>query len=241
MFTLEEVVPWGRSFDEYQHMFRLNETDLHLSILGCGDGPAGFNAEATRRGVRVTSCDPVYQFDAAQIRARVDETARDVLAQTRQNAHEFVWTSIESVEALEAVRMEAMETFLRDYPAGKREGRYVDARLPTLPFADAAFDLALSSHFLFLYSSQLGEQFHVRAVREMCRVAREVRIFPLLALGGTLSPLVDVVARDLRLRGYETAIEDVPYEFQRGGNQMLRIRASARRPAQRSLSRVHGA
>src|SRR5215469_1021562 len=71
-----------------------------------------------------------------------------------------------------------------DYPAGKAEGRYVDAQLPTLPFADQSFDHALCSHFLFLflYSAQLGEKFHRAAMLEMCRIARESRVFPLLAL-----------------------------------------------------------
>ena len=57
-----------------------------------------------------------------------------------------------------------METFLGDYVAGAAEGRYIDAELPTLPFPDASFDLALSSHFLFLYSAQLGEEFHVMSL-----------------------------------------------------------------------------
>ena len=50
-----------------------------------------------------------------------------------------------------------------------------------LPFNDGAFDLALCSHFPFLYSTQLGEAFHRAALREMCRVAVEVGVFPLLA------------------------------------------------------------
>ncbi len=59
MFTLDKVVPWGRSFDEYQQLFALTPADLERRILGCGDGPAAFNAEATRRGARVVSCDPL--------------------------------------------------------------------------------------------------------------------------------------------------------------------------------------
>ena len=48
-FTLENVVPWGRSYDEYVSMFDLTEVDLGLRLLGCGDGPAGFNAALTPR------------------------------------------------------------------------------------------------------------------------------------------------------------------------------------------------
>ena len=121
--------------------------------------------------------------------------------------------------------MAAMRTFLDDYDAGRTEGRYVEGALPALPFADAALDLALCSHVLFLYTAQLDEPFHRSAVRELCRVAREVRVFPLLALGGQRSPHVDFVATEARAAGHEVLVEPVPYEFQRGGNRMMRIRA----------------
>jgi hypothetical protein len=223
VFTLDGVVPWGRAFDEYQRMFALSERDLEVKILGCGDGPAGFNAEASRRGARVVSCDPIYEWSASDIRGRIAETYEQIVEQTRRNADEFVWTSIPSVEELGRRRMGAMETFLGDYDAGKTEGRYVNGSLPVLPFGDDAFDLALCSHLLFLYTEQLGEDFHRSAVRDLCRVAHEVRIFPLLALGGQRSPYVEVVAGEARAAGYEAIIETVPYEFQKGGNQMMKI------------------
>src|SRR5262245_9745619 len=141
MFTLDRVVPWGRSFDEYQRMFALTDADLQSSILCCADGPASFNAEATSRGARVVSCDPIYRLGAGQIRDRISATYRQVLDQTQQNADEFVWDTIPSVEELGRVRMAAMERFLRDYEAGKTQGRYVDAELPVLPFLDRAFQL----------------------------------------------------------------------------------------------------
>jgi len=224
MFTIQQVVPWGRSFDEYCRMFGLREDDLTQKILGCGDGPAGFNAEATRRGARVVSCDPVYRFAAGQIRERIQATCEEIIEQTRQNAHEFVWTSIRSIDELERVRMAAMDGFLTDFPTGKTEGRYVDAALPNLPFAESSFDLALCSHLLFLYTDQLGEAFHQSAIQEMCRVASEVRIFPLLTLGARRSPFVMPMVDEFTRLGFDVSIDDVPYEFQRGGNQMLRIR-----------------
>src|ERR1044071_7838605 len=149
MFTLSSVVPWGRTYAEYERMFALSDGDLTGRILGCGDGPASFNAEATRRGVHVISCDPLYRFDAAEIRRRIDETSADVLEQARLNAHDFVWDdAIPDLDALKQLRMGAMAAFLDDYEVGRREGRHVDAGLPSLPFADGAFDLALCSHFL---------------------------------------------------------------------------------------------
>lgn len=227
MFSLDQVVPWGRSFDEYRQMFALGDDELRGHVLGCGDGPASFNAEATRRGSRVTSCDPIYRFTPEQLRSRIDTTRNAIIEQTRRNLHEFVWASIGSVDALERVRMAAMAEFLADLPAGIAEGRYVEAALPTLPFADRAFDLALCSHLLFLYSTQLGEDLHRAAVRELCRVAREVRIFPLLALGGQPSPFVAAAVDEARAAGLIATIERVPYEFQRGANDMLRLRRIA--------------
>jgi hypothetical protein len=228
MFTLDHVVPWGRSFDEYRRMFDLTGDELGLSIVGCGDGPASFNAEATRRGARIVSCDPIYRLDTAQIRDRIAATYDQILDQTRHNAEEFVWDSIQSVEELGQVRMAAMQDFLKDYDRGKAQGRYVDAELPALPFADTTFDLALCSHFLFLYTRQLSEAFHRSAIREMCRVAVEVRIFPLLALGGGESPYVASTVVEFRDSGFDVSIENVPYEFRRGGNRMMRLRKIGR-------------
>ena len=225
MFTLDQVVPWGRSFDEYRRMFALTDADLRSRILGCADGPASFNAEATRRGTPVVSFDPLYRYDVSQIRERIAATCDQVLEQTRQNVGEFVWDTISSVEQLGTVRMAAMQAFLDDYDAGRQQGRYIDAELPTLPFRDLSFDLAVCSHFLFLYTNQLTEAFHEAAVIDLCRVAREVRIFPLLALGGGASPYVQRVADSSRARGHDVSIEMVPYEFRRGGNQMMRLRS----------------
>ena len=223
MFTLDKVVPWGRSYDEYCRMFALTVADLQGRILGCGDGPAGFNAVATRRGTRVVSCDPLYAFESAPIRQRIDETAEEILEQTRRNYSEFVWTEIASVEDLRQMRINAMEQFLADYDSGTSEGRYIAAGLPALPFPNQSFDLALCSHFLFLYSEQLGEAFHDAAVLELSRVAREVRIFPLLALGGARSRFLATTTATLSRSGCAATIEQVPYEFQRGGNEMMRI------------------
>ena len=224
MFTLDQVVPWGRSFDEYQRMFALTDDDLQLKIVGCGDGPASFNAEATRLGSTVISCDPIYRYGVEELRQRIASTYDQILEQTRRNEREFVWSTIHSVDELGRVRMAAMNAFLRDYPAGLTQGRYIVAELPDLPFGDTSFDLALCSHLLFLYTTQLGEPLHRSAIREMCRVARDVRIFPLIELGGAPSPLVERMVEACDGQGYDVSIEVVPYEFRRGGNQMMRIR-----------------
>jgi SAM-dependent methyltransferase len=227
MFTLDEVVPWGRSFQEYRQMFALSDADLASRIVDCGGGPASFNAEAARRGARVVSCDPLYRWGSGDIQLRIAATYDTMLEQTRRNRDEFVWNAFASVDDLGGARMAAMNRFLGDYETGKAEGRYIDGGLPALPFPDGSFDLALCSHLLFLYSAQLDVAFHRLAVRDMCRVATEVRIFPLLELGGARSPYIEVIADDLTHDGMAVTIEHVPYEFRRDANQMMRIRRRA--------------
>jgi hypothetical protein len=223
-FTLDSIVPWGRSYDEYLAMFGLTKADLSQRILGCGDGPASFNAELARRGGRIVSVDPIYAYDTRQIRDRIDETYETVLSELRRNRADYVWSTITSVDALARVRMSAMGCFLSDYAGGRREGRYVAGELPSLPFDGAVFDIALSSHFLFLYSAHLSLDFHIESLTEMLRVASEARIFPVLTLAGVKSPYLDAVIEAFRSPHFEAELRRVPYEFQRGGNEMLVVR-----------------
>lgn len=224
-YELSDVLPWGRSFDEYIRMFSLSEDDLNRTILGCADGPAGFNAEMNRQGRRVISCDPIYRFTRRQLSSRIEQACAEIIEQTKKHRSNFVWSSITSIEELLKTRMSAMELFLADYDDGKLQGRYIDAELPILPFDDGAFDIALCSHFLFLYSDKLSLDFHRQSIEQLCQVAREVRIFPLIDLDLRPSPHVRPIVHSLEKEGFAVSIERVNYEFQRGGNEMLRIMA----------------
>ena len=222
--TLQNVVPWGRNSEEYRAMFALSNSDLYSKILGCGDGPSSFNKEAADQNGRVVSIDPVYQFTKEEINQRILETAKTVLEQVEQNKDRYVWKNIASVKELENIRMAAMATFLEDYDQGKEEQRYIEASLPNLPFEDKRFNLVLCSHFLFLYSDHFDLNFHIDSVLEMCRVGNEVRIFPLLDLKGNKSDYLDPLIENLKKNGYRCEVETVDYEFQTGGNQMLKIK-----------------
>lgn len=222
-FELKDIVPWARSYDEYVAMFALSPDDLQKKILGCGDGPAGFNCGMARSGRPVVSVDPLFQFSEQEIRSRIDATFEAVMDQTEKNKNEFVWDKIKTVQQLGELRLGAMNLFLSDYAAGKAEGRYKPGSLPKLEFSDKRFDIALCSHFLFLYSVQMSEDFHVRSIRELCRVAREVRIFPLLELGSVKSRYLDRVIQRMETAGFRIEIIQVPYEFQKGGNEMMKV------------------
>ncbi|MDG2305891.1 MAG: SAM-dependent methyltransferase [Candidatus Binatia bacterium] len=226
-FTLDEVVPWGRSFAEYCEMFELGDAEFERSLLGCADGPASFNKTLTDRGGQVVSIDPIYEFGAEELHDQIEATFEKIMDQSHKNADQFHWKQIQSVEELGQVRLDAMHEFLADLAGGKKEGRYVVGCLPSLPFDTGDFDLALCAHFLFLYSDRLGLDFHIASLIEMARVATEVRVFPLLNLDGSRSRHVDATVRALREKDYDVDIRTVDYHFRKGGNELLTLRPPA--------------
>jgi len=222
-FELQQVVPWGRNLDEYTSMFNLSDLNVTTKIASFGDGPASFNAEMSMLNMNVVSFDPIYQFSKESLNKRFTETKEIVLEQTRANLSNFIWTNIHDIDHLAQIRIEAMTNFLDDFEIGKKQGRYISHELPAATnYSDLSFDLGLSSHFLFLYS-QLGLEFHIRSITEMLRLCKEVRIFPLLNLNARKSEVLDGVIAHFS-NGFLIDIVPVLYEFQKNGNEMLRIR-----------------
>jgi ubiquinone/menaquinone biosynthesis C-methylase UbiE len=221
--TITQPVPWGRSLAEYRAMFALDGPAGGASVLDVAAGPASFAAEWAAGGGRAVACDPLYALGKAQIQERL-VGARDAVGEVlAANPKRFVWRTFPGPEALIRVRLVTAERFLADLERGRGESRYVAGALPHLPFADRAFDLGLCSHFLFLYGEAFGPEFHLAALAELTRVAKEVRVFPLLAMDGRPSPHLAIVAAGLHRAGVRVAVDRVAYEVLRGGNEMLRL------------------
>lgn len=222
MFKLDSVVPWGRNISEYRKMFMLSDDDMNGKIAGFGDGPASFNSQATELGFSVTSFDPVYQFTREQIKKRIEEVRHIVMAQMAENMENYIWNDIKNLSELENTRMSAMKIFLDDFEKGKSEGRYVCHELPMpLNIPDNYFDIGLSSHFLLMYTS-LGYDFHIKAITEMLRVCKQIRIFPIVNLDAENTVLTADVIKYFSQK-YDVRIADTSYEFQKGENKMLII------------------
>jgi hypothetical protein len=75
-------------------MFALAETDLRGRLLGCGDGPASFNAELAALGKtqRLVSVDPLYAFTGPEIESRVEQTYETIVSNVKRNPERYVWT-----------------------------------------------------------------------------------------------------------------------------------------------------
>lgn len=223
--TPEKVIPWGRNFEEYQRMFDLSDTELRGKLLSVGDGPAAFNAHMHQMGHSVISVDPIYAISRKAIHQRINEVKEDLLQQVALHQDKYVWKQISNIKALERVRMQAMQGFLDDFESGLLEGRYLVHALPErLPFAYQSFDLVLSSHFLLLYAD-LGFEFHEQSIREMLRVGKEVRIFPVPSRDQQGHRLLKKLMNAFEV-DYHVVFREVNYEFQRGANKMMILKST---------------
>ncbi|MCC5875854.1 MAG: SAM-dependent methyltransferase [Candidatus Sumerlaeia bacterium] len=222
--ALSGVVPWGRGLSEYVRMFGLGGVDREVAILDVASGPSSFNAEVTAAGGSVLSLDPIYQFSRDEIASRISETRDMLIDKVREKADFYNWVEFPDMEALATARMEAMGRFLDDYTKGRDDGRYRVGNLPRLDLPADSFDLALSSHFLYSYSDQFDAGFHVASVVELLRVAREVRIFPILSIDGTVSPWLEEVRREVTARGWRDELVPANYGIQKGPDFFHRIR-----------------
>ena len=216
------VPPWGRSAAEYEAFFALSDVPPSARILDCGSGPSSFAAEWSRKGRFVVAADPMYRYSARGFLADFDSTAARMLAGMRKARDRFRWDHYGSPEDVVRRRREVLTAFIADLQAETRSGRYVSARLPDLPFRSGSFDLVLCSHLLFLYSTEFDAETHLSFLRELLRLGREVRVYPLLDMDGRPSPHLEGTLQALRA---SARVELVPlsFEFRSGDSKMLRL------------------
>ncbi len=223
---LDRVVFIGRMYIEYLRMFDLDESTLRNGrVLDCAAGPSSFTAEAFEKGFEVTACDILYD---APVKMLIEKGRQDI-EHTFQKVdgvpHLYVWKYYKDRQEIIGLRHKALGLFEKDYPYGFRRGRYVRAELPRLPFPDDTFKLVLSSHFLFLYGDRLTTDFHALSLQEMMRVCSgEVRVYPLQGLDAKPYPHLKDVMSSLKSEGIEANVVEVPFEFQKGANRMMRLR-----------------
>jgi SAM-dependent methyltransferase len=216
------VPPWGRSAAEYEAFFALSDVTPSARVLDCGSGPASFSAEWNGNGRFVVAADPIYRLSGTEIAADFERTAARILEGTHRAYDRFRWDYYGSPEAVVERRRITLDNFVADFTASERSGHYVAARLPELPFPRDSFDLVLCSHLLFLYSAELDTNMHIASLREMLRVARAVRVFPLLDMDGRPSKHLEVSVQALRASA-QVELVPVPFEFRHGDTRMLRL------------------
>ncbi|QLH81890.1 class I SAM-dependent methyltransferase [Halosimplex pelagicum] len=220
----------GRTFAEYRRMFDLVADDIAgRAVLDCGGGAGAFTATAAELADSAVAVDPLFGRPAGELEPELDDAIEYNVDQLREKRGLFVWDFYGDVETRGRYLRAAAERFLADYATHPE--RYVAGALPDLPFGDDAVGLALVANLLFVYDDRLDRDFHLAALRDLARVAREeVRVFPLHSLDRTRSAFVEPVAESLRADGHAVAFREVPYEFQPGATEMLVVEPS--RPTQ---------
>lgn len=211
----------SRAYDEYVAFFDLQPDVLvGKRVLDCSAGASSFVARLCRRGIDAVAVDPAYDMAGDRLAEVARTGLRDGNAITGSFPDRFTWSWYGSVEAREKMRSRALAEFVLDL--AEHPAHYVGASLPHLPFDDGAFDLAVCSHLLFTWADQLGYDWHLAALRELLRVAREVRVFPTVMQGaGDPVPFWDELVAQLRSDGAFAETRRVDYEFQVGAHEML--------------------
>lgn len=201
-------------------MFALGEAEMSGRVLDCSAGASSFVAEVAPRAELAIAVDPAYSMSRAELAELGKADLERGSAIAHAHPERFTWNWYGAPERRTQLRNTALARFLVDLAMAPQ--RYVAGALPQLPFRDRSFDLAICSHLLFTWGDQLGHTWHLAALRELIRVANEVRVFPTVMQGpGEPVPFWDALMSDLVSDGIRVGLRTVDYEFQVGADNML--------------------
>lgn len=219
----EDILPaWIHGLEEYQQIFDLTDADWQKSMLDFPGSISCFNADVHTYAPHVVSADAIYDKSPQDMKVyaemRLDREKQRLIEQ----ADQLLQKGQAGVEAILSMWSSNKEKFIADYADGKKAGRYQHVLMPELPFERHQFDLALCSDYVFNRSAQNDCQ-PADVIRALCRVAAEVRIFPLFNERGEIADSLGPVMLELQQNHYGIEIREVKFQNLKGGNAMLRV------------------
>jgi len=222
---LKNIALIGRTFVEYERMFNLREHELKQEkILDVASGVSSFSAEAKARGFSAWGSDQIYELDWFDIERKCKEDLAMVLEKLPDVNDMYRWDFYKDIFDLKRYREEAYKKFVADFKI-RGNSVYFPTFYPKTNFLDKEFTLALVSHFLFLYDDLLDYDFHRRTLLELIRVtSKEIRIFPVVNLGGKRSDFVEQLIKDESFRNVKFSIHKVAFEFLKNANEYLLLK-----------------
>ncbi len=163
-----------------------------LKILDCPGGPGSVSLELKQQGITAVAVDPLYSKSVEELEHDIQHSidkVHQMLIADEKSGNIFLTNDFNINDYIESKRTTGKK-FLADFIQGKKEGRYIVASLPQLPFEDNSFDIVWSAHLLFTYGSvasggldETGKlfpyEFHYNSIKEMLRVSKnQVLISP---------------------------------------------------------------
>ncbi len=212
---------WIYDFSDYQQMYDLTQADFAKAILDFSAGISSFNSAATARGMNVVSVDPAYHLSGADMHSHAVALLHRTISQLEANPTRLQNQSVSMCQKIESLWEKTEKVFLQDYAAGKSQQRYQSIQLPSFPYKTLQFQLALCTDYVFHHALS-REKVHT-ILKELARVAEEVRIFPLLDNNGKMPAELGPLMLYFQQKNYGIEVREVPYHTLKGGNAMLRI------------------
>lgn len=219
-----------RSFQEYMDMFQLTEELLAKGrILDVAAGASSFTAKANLKGFLAQAVDPLYALESQAIYEHGMKETNEATRKLSSLTHVYDWTYYGSSESHHQNREQSLELFAKNYQTnqeGIESSRYIEGKLPQLPFEDNQFSLVLCSHFLFLYEEQFDAAFHLQAIRELVRVCQpygRILLYPLATFKRVLYPHLDDLITQLTSDGVQVELLATPFRFLKGATHFMQI------------------
>jgi hypothetical protein len=208
------------TYEDYCKMFALDEILLQRKIIDFPGAFSSFNATAHQKDQSVVSLDGLYDLGTAMI--------ENVVSQQKQ-----IWinhvSQMSGTPDLFPIAQEkfakfklSSDLFLDDYTNGKEQQRYQAGDSESkLPFDDHSFQLALCSHWLFKQDFDLKQT--IDFIDELCRVAGEVRIFPINNAKYEAPEFLGHLMANYQTRGFQISCIAIEFDKHETGSAMLSI------------------
>ncbi len=221
--SMRRIALWGQHLDEYKDMFALTDEDLSKSFLEYNSGISAFNVEIQGTASACVSCDPWYALDKKSLQNKIETNFTTRVSQLENNLDSLDVSRYGSFEKLVSYRRKGIASFLADFEKGLEDKRYLPITVDELPFPNFKFDFALIANNFFADLDYQTVEYHIARIKELARVAKDVRIFPLVDTNGEPSNLLGPIIMGLYQDNYGVEVKDVSYYLQHRGNAMLRI------------------
>ncbi len=202
---------WIYNLNDYRQIFGLSEPDLQKKILAYPAGISSVNAELYALGHLIISGDPAYALSLMEMRDYAGKILQENIAAI-DKSHQ---------SSLIAQWEHSLELFLVDYETGKKQGRYRAMDLPPFSAVEETFELLLCTDFLFNPPGNSGTAQEM--MNELCKLAAEVRIFPLPQDKNAVSAELGPLMLALQQRNFGVEIRAVDYPPCHQASAMLRI------------------